>query len=140
MQQLIENCHAAYQRFNELTAALDRGEDVLAAHEDASAALRYALMDARRARRRQAATAACRLLQAAHQIAPHPFDHRLLAVKEVGYRLQQRLQAHALPQQLNIRKAELPRRRPRHGFSPPDAALHADAHAAARLPRSPCSA
>ena len=47
MQQLIENCHAAYQRFNELTAALDRGEDVVAAHEDASAALRYALMDVR---------------------------------------------------------------------------------------------
>jgi hypothetical protein len=49
MQQLIENCHAAYQRFNELTAALDRGEDVVAAHEDASAALRYALMDVRHA-------------------------------------------------------------------------------------------
>jgi hypothetical protein len=47
MQQLIENCHAAYQRFNELTAALDRGEDVVAAHEDASAALRYALIDVR---------------------------------------------------------------------------------------------
>jgi hypothetical protein len=49
MQQLIENCHAAYQRFNELTAALDRGEDVVAAHEDASAALRCALMDVRHA-------------------------------------------------------------------------------------------
>jgi hypothetical protein len=47
MQQLIENCHAAYQRFNELTAALDRGEDVVVAHQDASAALRYALMDVR---------------------------------------------------------------------------------------------
>jgi hypothetical protein len=51
MQQLIENCHAAYQRFNELTAVPDRGEHVVAAHEDASAALRYALMDVPRARR-----------------------------------------------------------------------------------------
>jgi hypothetical protein len=49
MQHLIENCHAAYERFNEPTAALDQGEDVVAAHEDASAAFRCALMDVRHA-------------------------------------------------------------------------------------------
>src|SRR5260221_14680929 len=39
----------------------------------------------------------------------------MLAVKELRNRLQQRLQAHALPHQLDIRKADLPRRRSRHG-------------------------
>jgi hypothetical protein len=53
------------------------------------------------------------LLQAAHQIAPHLLDHLMLAVKKIGYRLQQRLQAHALPHQFDIRKADLPRRRSR---------------------------
>jgi len=66
-------------------------------------------------RRRQAATAASGLLQTAHQIAPHPLDHLMLAVEETGNRLQQRLQAQALPNQFDIRKADLPRRRPCHG-------------------------
>ncbi len=56
-------------------------------------------------------------LQAAHQIAPHPLDHLMLAVKELRNRLQQRLQAHALPHQLDIRKADLPRGHSRHDSS-----------------------
>jgi hypothetical protein len=66
-------------------------------------------------RRRQTATALARLLQAADQIAPHPLDHLVLGVEEIRNRLQQRLQAHALPHQFDISKAHLPRRRSRHG-------------------------
>jgi hypothetical protein len=65
--------------------------------------------------RRQAAPATCGLLQAAHEIAPHPLDHLVLFVEETGNRLQQRLHAHALPYQFDIRKTDLPRRRSRHG-------------------------
>jgi hypothetical protein len=38
-----------------------------------------------------------------------------IASKELRNRVQQRLQAHALPHQIDIRKADLPRRRSRHG-------------------------
>ena len=57
--------------------------------------------------RRQPAATAPRLLQTSHQIAPDPLDHLLLVVKEVGNRLQQRLQTHALPHQFPIGKADL---------------------------------
>ena len=69
--------------------------------------------------RRQAATAAAGLLQTAAEIALHPLDHVIVVVKECGYRLQQRLQAHALPHQFHIRKADLPRHRPCHGSALP---------------------
>jgi hypothetical protein len=39
----------------------------------------------------------------------------MLAVKELRNGFQQRLQAHVLPNELDIRKADLPRGRSRHG-------------------------
>ena len=56
-----------------------------------------------------------RLFEAAHQIAPHPLDQRRLLIEKIADRLQQRLKPNALPQQFEIGKAHLPRRRPRHG-------------------------
>ena len=56
-----------------------------------------------------------RLFEAAHQITPDPLDQRRLLIEKIADRLQQRLRPHALPQQFEISKAHLPRRRPRHG-------------------------
>jgi hypothetical protein len=55
------------------------------------------------------------LLQTTHQIPSHSLDHLMLTIKELRNRFQQRLQAHALPHQLDIRKANLPRPPSRHG-------------------------
>src|SRR6201987_5785976 len=54
------------------------------------------------------------MLLAKHQVPPDPFDDVPLVIDNVGYRLQQRLQAKALitlPHQLPIGKADLSRRR-----------------------------
>ena len=59
-----------------------------------------------------------RLFEAAHQIATHPLDQRRLLIEKIADRPQQRLKPHALPQQFEIGKAHLPRRRPRHGSTP----------------------
>jgi len=59
-----------------------------------------------------------RLPEAAHQIAAHSFDQRRLFIEKIADRLQQRLKPHALPQKFQVRKAHLPRRRPRHGSTP----------------------
>jgi hypothetical protein len=59
-----------------------------------------------------------RLFKAAHQIAPHPLDQRRLLIEKIADRPQQRLKPHALPQQFEIGKAHLPRRRPRHRSTP----------------------
>ena len=76
-----------------------------------------------------------RLLEAAHQIAPHPLDQRRLLIEKIADRPQQRLKPHALPQQFEIGKAHLPRRRPRHRSTPRAAnrrpQASSDAHAAA---------
>jgi len=56
--------------------------------------------------------------QAAHQIAPHLLDQRRLPVEKITDRLQLRLKPQALPQQFQIGKAHLSRRRPRHGSTP----------------------
>jgi hypothetical protein len=64
--------------------------------------------------RRQSVTTAARLFEATHQIAPDALDDVPLVVEKTGYRLQQRLQPHALitlPHQLPIGKADLSRRR-----------------------------
>ena len=42
-------------------------------------------------------------------------DQRRLLIEKIADRLQQRLKPNALPQQFEIGKAHLPRRRPRHG-------------------------
>jgi hypothetical protein len=49
------------------------------------------------------------------QIAPYPLNQRRLPIEKIADRLQQRLRPHALPQQFEIGKAHLPRRRTRHG-------------------------
>jgi hypothetical protein len=56
-----------------------------------------------------------RLPEASHQIAPDPLVQRRLPIEKITDRLQYRLKPHALPQQFEIRKAQLPYRRPRHG-------------------------
>jgi hypothetical protein len=53
--------------------------------------------------------------EAPHQIAPYPLDQRRLPIEKNTDCLQYRLKPHALPQQFEIRKAQLPHRRPRHG-------------------------
>jgi hypothetical protein len=49
----------------------------------------------------------------------HPLDRRRLLIGKITDRLQQRLKPHAPPQQFEIGKAHLPRRRPRHGSTQP---------------------
>jgi hypothetical protein len=50
-------------------------------------------------RRRHSAPPFVRVLQTAHEIAPHPLDHAMLAVKELRDGCGHRLHAHALPHQ-----------------------------------------
>ena len=64
--------------------------------------------------RRQTAATTARLLQAADQVAPHPLNHRMLIVEEIGNGLQQRLQTDALSHQFPIGKTDLPCRCSRH--------------------------
>jgi hypothetical protein len=56
-----------------------------------------------------------RLFEAAHQITSYVLDQRWPLIKKIANRLKQWLKPHALPQQLEISKAHLPRRWPRHG-------------------------
>src|SRR6266571_1316547 len=62
----------------------------------------------------QSAATSLRVLQASFQIASNLVDHFLMVVQKIGDRLQMRLQPHALPHQLQIGKADLALRCPRH--------------------------
>src|SRR5580704_8070283 len=89
---------------------------------------------AQRLRRGEAAATLVRLIQAAYQVAAHPLDRRRLLIEKITDRLQQRLKPYALPQQFEIGKAHLPRRRPRHGSTQPAENRQAEANPSAAHP------
>jgi hypothetical protein len=67
-------------------------------------------------------------------LAAHPLDRRRLLIEKITDHLQQRLKPHALPQQFEIGKAHLPRRRSRHGSTQPAENRQAKANPSAAHP------